>query len=882
MGGQGFRIRLKKAKPLAVRTSAARNRAIGVEILLKHIALLFSILIALSLSAPPLAAQDQAPVPAPAPASAEDMPSAPSAPAPPTLPNIGPQLDHVHTVLDQVEAGLQSRTLTTTDLDALHEQLAPLAAKINAAINHLTPQLAGIKARLDQLGPKPDEKAPPESPAVTAERVDQQKSYSDTDELLKRARLLSVQLDQADTAIAARRHAIFTRETFTRATSIASPSLWVDVARELPDDAKTVRNVFASWISDINARLDGWRRFAFWGSLALISLLYWAATRVAHKILAREPSISNPSPLLKALAAWWVALMLAGLPIATIFIINYVFEFFGLSYERLTPFFDAFGNGVIRVATTTAIMSGVFAPLHPNWRLPKVTDAAANGVMQAALSVAVIVSITRLFESLNDVIGASLSVSVATRAVGTLIGALAVAVALWGAGENGEAGELHPPEIEAQRDYFGLLRIFGWCLGAVIVGAVLTGYVAFGSFLLDQAVSVTRIAGGLLMALMLTDEAISTWLRPQTRLGQRLITNVGLHRETLGLAAVLLSGAAKVVIYLFALSLVLAPWGVQSTDFSGNLRAAFFGFRVGEVTISPSTIIVAILIFGVTYGALSAVLQWLDKTLLPQMRFDAGLRNSIKTSLGYVSFIVAASLALSHLGFSFDRLAIVAGALSVGIGFGLQSIVNNFVSGLILLWERAVRVGDWIVVGSDQGFVRKINVRSTEIETFDRAAVIIPNSNLITGIVKNLVRTDCTGRLVISVTVAGTADPEKVREVLLDIAKSHDLVLGMPSPLVLFTNVTGGALSFELTAFVGDVLTLNRVKSDLNFEIYRRFKIEKFFDGPAPDPTKVELLGIDKLEALLRPQSMPAAQPKDLPPQVPIKPEQQKFGTANR
>ena len=133
-----------------------------------------------------------------------------------------------------------------------------------------------------------------------------------------------------------------------------------------------------------------------------------------------------------------------------------------------------------------------------------------------------------------------------------------------------------------------------------------------------------------------------------------------------------------------------------------------------------------------------------------------------------------------------DKLAIVAGALSVGIGFGLQSIINNFVSGLILLWERAVRVGDWIIVGGDQGFVRRINIRSTEIETIDRAQVIIPNSSLITGVVKNLVRNDRTGRIVIPVTVAGAADPEKVREVLFAAAKGNDRVLKDSSAANLF------------------------------------------------------------------------------------------------
>jgi small-conductance mechanosensitive channel len=195
-----------------------------------------------------------------------------------------------------------------------------------------------------------------------------------------------------------------------------------------------------------------------------------------------------------------------------------------------------------------------------------------------------------------------------------------------------------------------------------------------------------------------------------------------------------------------------------------------------------------------------------------------------------------------------EKIAIVAGALSVGIGFGLQSIVNNFVSGLVLLWERAIRVGDWIVVGEDQGYVRRINVRSTEIETFDRVQVIIPNSNLVTGVVKNLVRIDRTGRLVIPITVAGTADPEIVREILLAAAKSNDLVLKFPSPQILFTAMSPIALSFDLMVYLSDVETILRARSDLHFEIFKRLKAAQL--APGPDATRIEIRGFDSSTAL--------------------------------
>jgi potassium efflux system protein len=170
---------------------------------------------------------------------------------------------------------------------------------------------------------------------------------------------------------------------------------------------------------------------------------------------------------------------------------------------------------------------------------------------------------------------------------------------------------------------------------------------------------------------------------------------------------------------------------------------------------------------------------------------------------------------------------------------------------LILLWERALRVGDWIVVGSDEGFVRRINVRSTEIETFDRAAVIIPNSNLVTGVVKNFVRTDRVGRIRIPIDTDASADPEKVRSMLYEIVKSHEIVLETPEPYISFAGFDSSKLHFEVFCFVADVATLVAAKSDLNFDIFKKFKAQGWLSGPPPSSV-VTLAGFDKLEPLLQ------------------------------
>ena len=358
----------------------------------------------------------------------------------------------------------------------------------------------------------------------------------------------------------------------------------------------------------------------------------------------------------------------------------------------------------------------------------------------------------------------------------------------------------------------GLLSVLGKVAMAVAVLAPLLsilGYAALSDALLIPAIKTMMLIGVLVLL-------------------QRLVFD--LWTVATGSEDVARDALVPVLIGLFlilaAVPVLALIWGARPEDLAEVWTRFREGYSFGETRLQPTDLMWLFVIFVIGYALTRLIQRALRSVVLPRTKLDLGGQNAVAVGFGYVGITSAAILAITTAGLDLSNLAIVAGALSVGIGFGLQNIVSNFVSGIILLIERPIGEGDWIEVGGQSGYVRDISVRSTRIETFDRTDVIVPNADLVSNQVTNWTRGNSVGRVIVPVGVAYGSDLVRVQEILLEVAEDHPLVLANPAPAVLFRAFGPSRLEFEIRAILRDINFVVAVQSEMNNDIARRFKAE--------------------------------------------------------
>ncbi len=759
-------------------------------------------------------AMAQSPPAPPSPPSAEKAtPTAPTVPPVPAKLDVEDALKRQVESIDRAEKDIANSKDNESALGNLRALVEGIMYESTQIAEKLRPRLNEVRGQIDKLGPPPKPEASAEAPPVAAERARLNALAGSLDGAIKTAELSWVRSRQLIERITDLRHSLFAQSITQRRPSPLSVALWRDVWNDVPSVVNTLQYIGASWIDEA-APKSATVLAIFIVSGALYLGLRWtfkSVTAVRKRHREKPPAFFE-----RATAVTWYAPMRAIAPIFASLLLFVGLDSLDILHYWADRVLWAAVKAVLIFSAIAAIVVAVMAPDESDWRLVPLNDRSSIQISGVLQGIAGVYAADLALAEISRWLTLTVSVTVVQTIIANMVlASLFTCVLLTPFTLRESNGH------RSSRLYPFWLKLPVWTAVVAIVASTFTGYVALGRFIAHQlvlTVVVVVVTGLLYLAIRaLTREPQEVGLP----VSEILETRFGLDAPRRQTLARLTELALSLLLITLAVPFVLLQWGFAGADIRDWFSAMFFGFDVGQFRISLARILLGIGLF-IGLVLLTRLFQrWLRDAMLTPGRMDAGIANSIDTVAGYIGTAIAGLLAISYAGFDITNLAILAGALSVGIGFGLQSIVNNFVSGLILLFERPVKVGDWIVVGGDEGIVRRISVRSTEIETFDRSSVVLPNSELIMGRVKNWTLRDAVGRNKITFNVRYDMDPAKARDIALDLARKHPDVLKSPGPFVTFDSFAGDSAQLTLNFFVGDILARAGAKSQLSFSILK-------------------------------------------------------------
>ena len=745
-------------------------------------------------------------------------------------------------VIERTAKRLQSgRTgsLEERDLRALLRDIAQAAAgKREAALE----QVKLTKGLIEALGPGPEADLKsdpnavlkPESKAIQNRRKELGAAFALYEGRAKQADLIIAKTEQTLAAISQLSRERLKKALLERTVTPLNYKAWAVAAPEAIRlfDASFIAPLGTWWagVRDSPAEREGLLRNLL---LALAAAFAgWLLGRWLRSRFGRVKGIEAPGFARRLLAGLVEGGARAFAPVLFVLLVSALFVDGDSADGRLATAVEATVGGLVLFFLGYAVINASLPPRLLEWRLLDF-DAEASRLLVIRLKLTLTAYL--VLDGLHRAASwatpsaelASVSALLFTLCLAPLLISL-LGARIWNSGSPDQ-----PVEPGQAASNSGRLRVIVTLGLAALPFAAVLGYPGLATYL-TRAVAISGLVfGGLGLLRGLGRESLAASLDADHSIGCRVREACGLSQEA----------SERIRFWLYMIldlgllgvaALALSPvWGVGAVDSAASLEKLVRGVQIGSYTLSLIDVFVGLFMFAVIVFLTRLTQRGLQRHLLPNLSRDLGVQNALKTGVGYIGFIIATLVAISAMGLNLTNLALIAGALSVGIGFGLQNVVNNFVSGLILLVERPIKQGDWVVIGGHEGTVKNVNVRSTEIETFQRASVIIPNADLISTPVINWTHKNSLGRVEVTLGVAYGTDPRLVETVLLDCAKVHSNVLDDPSPAVLFMGFGDSSLDFELRAYLANVELRLRTGAELRFAIHDALK-EKGIEIPFP------------------------------------------------
>ena len=738
--------------------------------------------------------------------------------------------------ITQIEKSLEKKNISQEKIDDFSSYLTQTETQISENRKNLEKQIKFIQKQLDALGEGPKD-GETEDPAITKQRDDLTQKLAVEDRVLKETDLLVIKMENLAMQIVNVRNQKIYGDMMTKQSAFINPMVFFNGFKAYVIFFWDVTKSPIEWYKNLP---QDQRSYAVISIAVMFFILMIALTLAIlfKKFILRnwgyKKDIENPTFNRKVIAAIAVAIA-RGLIFAFLvggcilwMVSTKIFEGSLLETVLMTT----------SLVTLTAILEATisrvtFAPNYPQWRLVNIASKKATSftrmiftfiVINAAATIQLIVA--QQAEYSTETIHFCMITSCAVKAFFLMWFSKIVFDTYKDEFKTDKETSSEEDETSVDRGFKMIMLSHLFCSATFALS--LLGYPELSLFIFDHIIlsllvcAIFEIFRRSFVDILQKILISVPWMRPY-RQNKKITAKIEFW----------LRAVVNPTLILVAIFTLLNLWGLPGDFMLAAAKKLLFGFRIGGIEISLLAIALGIIVFFGSLALVRIIKNKLADNVLAKIEMDDGIKHSLISGVGFIGFIISTLLAIIAVGIDLTNLAFIAGALSVGIGFGLQDVIKNLVAGIIILLERPFRVGDWVVLNGVEGTIKQINIRSTELESFNRTSVIIPNATLISSSVTNMTHGNNISRQSIAVGVAYGSDTEKVKNILLECANNNKNVMKTPAPYVLFKDFGSSSLDFELRFYVNNIWKGWTAPSDLRYEINRRF-IEEGIEIPFP------------------------------------------------
>ena len=743
--------------------------------------------------------------------------------------NASVELPKMQKILDKIKGQVSGDT-NESQLNQLNEMALELSGNAETLGQALVPQRQQLDAQLAVLGPAPKaDSGVKETPEVTRKRAALESQKAKLDDQIKQADGIKNGALVLSSQIVNLRRDQLKSQLALNSGSILGPRFWAPLVSSQDLDGEKISD-FRDELKDTAALSweSGWRVGTVAWLMAAM-LVMTLGRRYSEEFFAWVSIHKMPEGRLRR------SFLASTTALTTLAAVVLTFNFIALAFTRrdeVSGDVQDFVDRLVQLSVYCGLIAGLgrafLSTRRPSWRLPAISNEVAQALKPFPPFTAALVFVFQTVEAFNYSVGTSLNTTIfANGLTALLIGCTGLAISMR-VNRVRRRMALEGNQPEARSTLVGLVQLALMLTALAVLISLIIGYVTLARFLSYELIWCGILFGSFYFLSHLVQDGCESLFSTSNVTGKRLQTSLNIDERHLQQAATLLSALGKtLLIAILALALLNGTFASSTPIELIQKVIEFWGGKgLESLNIVPAHMVNAILCLVVGIYVLRSVRRWLDKDFLPKTTMDVGMRVSLVTLFSNIGYVLIILLTLSIMGLQWNKLAWIVSALSVGIGFGLQEIVKNFISGLILLTERPVKVGDLVSISGIEGDIRRINVRATEIQLGDKSTVIVPNSQFISQNVRNATMGNAQGVVTIQLTFPLDIDPVKVREILLEVYQENERILDTPEPSVSFKDLTPAGIVLSVTGNVSGQRQISGAKSDLLFDILTRLRKE--------------------------------------------------------